>query len=73
VLQVKLIIEIEEEFIELGYKYGMEGSLAGWKHDTEPFVRIRDQAHFLKERGKLKGWKCNKFDDWTEVKKYVKQ
>tara|TARA_R110000744_G_scaffold65104_3_gene133809 strand:- start:1071 stop:1295 length:225 start_codon:yes stop_codon:yes gene_type:complete len=72
-LQVKLIIEIEEEFVKMGYTYGVEDLKAGWVHESEPFVRIKDQAHYLKDLGKLKYWKCNKFDDWTEVKKRVKQ
>ena len=72
-LQVKLIIEIEEEFVKMGYVYGLEDLKAGWVHGDKPFIRIRDQAHFLKDSGKLKGWKCNKFDDWTEIKKHVRQ
>ena len=72
-LQVKLIIEIEEEFVKMGYGYGVENFLAGCKHDTEPFVRMRDHVHFLKDQGKLKSWKCNKFDNWTETKKHVRQ
>ena len=72
-LQVKLIIEIEEEFVSMGYTYGVEDLKAGWVHEELPFVRILDQAHHLKVIGKLRKWKCNKFDDWTEVKKRVKQ
>tara|TARA_B100000780_G_scaffold272820_1_gene235569 strand:- start:12794 stop:13015 length:222 start_codon:yes stop_codon:yes gene_type:complete len=72
-LQVNLIIEIEEEFMNMGYKFGLVDRIAGWVHETEPFVRIRDQGHHLKDMGKLNSWKRDKYDNWKEVKNRVKQ
>ena len=72
-LPVKLIIEVENELTKLGYRFGLNKLIAGWVHDEEPFIRFQDQVHFLKDHGLLKTWKVKNLDDWTEVKKRVKQ
>ena len=72
-LPIKLIIESEKKFTSLGYTFGSKGTIFGWVHDDQPFIRFNDQIHFLKDEGFLPTWKVKNLDDWTEVKKRVKQ
>lgn len=72
-LPVKMIGEIEREYMAMGYKYEQQNFIAGWSNGEE-FVRFNEEAHFLKEKGMLKGWKYNeKLDEWKEDKKYAKR
>ena len=72
-LPIKLIIESEKKLTLLGYTFGSEGTIFGWVHDDKPFIRLTDQIHFLKDEGLLPTWKVKNLDEWTEVKKRVKQ
>lgn len=68
-LPIKMIIEMEDEYVALGYRHGLdENKRTGWCHDTEPFIYTKDEIEFLQSMDKLSSWKCSASYIWKEKK-----